>query len=180
MVNAEDMVNATLFSPPIDRYYLPVNDTFHSGSETAPLDLTDPRSTPPLPSLTNTPPQSTIFGNASSPSCSSYSPSNSTSSHVTVDSNSFSSSTSSQDIIQLYREDPERPILMQSVKTIKDERLVECIFDATKYSEFLNTSVPQYVEHEVVFLIDTSKIANPKDCLCDSMGSWKNCGTRVS
>jgi hypothetical protein len=155
-------------------YYLPIHESLQFDQES--VILTDSSSCSSLPLVEQQSSNTTSHQISSSPTCSVYSVSPSSQSS---ESSSSNTNTFSEDIIQLYRDDPDRPILMQNVKSIKDERLIHFIFDSTKYLEFLNTTVPQYVEHEVVFLIDTSLISNPKDCFCDSMGSWRNCGTRV-
>jgi hypothetical protein len=36
------------------------------------------------------------------------------------------------------------------------------------------SKVPIAVSHNVSFLVDTDKLADPMDILCDDMGSWKN------
>ena len=77
-----------------------------------------------------------------------------------------------------YKDDTALPILcyISSKRNrlfgIKD--IVSCIMHPSPNSNFFCSKVPTCISDNVVFLVDTNRLDNPRDIDCDDMGVWRN------
>lgn len=64
------------------------------------------------------------------------------------------------------------PILVQSNKALSTSHCVNVILDPELSQKNICRKVPFGVDRNAVFLVDMTCLGNPRDILCDDMGTW--------
>ena len=65
------------------------------------------------------------------------------------------------------------PIYCKISKLLSTEECINIILDPKLTSDVVCNQLPIAIDQNSVFVVDMSKLAHPKDIVCDDMGCWK-------
>ena len=76
-------------------------------------------------------------------------------------------------VIEYYSGRKELPIYTRQKKHLSTTQIVETLLDPDLDQAQICKTQPVGVESNLAFIVDLKHLKNPKDILCDELGSWK-------
>jgi hypothetical protein len=79
---------------------------------------------------------------------------------------------------EYYEGDRRLPIFAKipgsKKRLLSAEETIRCILHPGYQGKHICSKAPTAVNHNVMFLVDTSKLEDPADVVCDDLGVWQN------
>ncbi|KAK3726557.1 hypothetical protein QZH41_001960 [Actinostola sp. cb2023] len=79
---------------------------------------------------------------------------------------------------EFYNGDKRTPVYQWTPKILTSEKAVIILLCPID-QEVLATAPPRHVEHNCIFVVDLSQLANKEDVKCDDLGTWRNNGLKT-